>query len=82
MNQSNFPSTDPNDLPSGHLFAHYKDRLSLLTRLDAVENTSDSDWFDAQPNPRRGKNTRAAKSRKGAGLITDLKKRLRDLDKH
>lgn len=77
MNEPNIPETN---VPKGQMLAHYKDRLSLLVRIDALENT---DAVASEPFPRkRNKGTRAAKSHKGKNLITTLKKRLQALDKN
>lgn len=72
------PIIPQSDLPHGQMIAHYKDRLSLLVRIDAFENMTGAE--KGQPVHGRAKNVRAPKSRKGANLLTNLRKRLQALD--
>lgn len=77
MSKSNTPQ---NNTPNGQLIAHYKDRLSLLVRINAIENTDKIE--SEQLSRKRIKGIRVTKSRKEKSLIANLKKRLQALDKN
>ncbi len=66
------------------MVAHYKDRLSLLVRINALEQTDDGPDNERHANrilrKRLARNGRQPKPGKAKGLLASLRKRLRDLD--
>jgi hypothetical protein len=76
----NEPDIPQNNMPHGQMIAHYKDRLSLLVRIDAFENTDEIEG--GRFFRKRNKSARVTKSRQEKSLIANLKKRLQALDKN
>ena len=80
MSKTSPPQNDPSDVkPNRQMIANYKDRLSLLVRLDALESPAGSEMeqpYTNQPDRRHAKVAHSSKSHKCTNLLTGLKKRL------